>query len=187
MSMASDAGTAGDLFTPFSATATPARFVTLPRLAIFQGITDSNWNGPCAELARARRVEWALANQATGACFQPCDVSGSQAVASHSYLELGGSLQVAVISETSDVIRSLNVDTPPNPQVDGIIGAGTLAGTRVRLDYPAKPAGRVIATCEDGSTPDQCRAAPSCPGWPANGQKYACFGQPAHVWASACP
>jgi hypothetical protein len=185
LGLASDAGTAGDLYTPFSTTPTPARFLTVPRLAIFQGITDSGWSGPCAELARARRFEWVLANQPLGACFQPCDASGGQTIATHSYLELGGSLDVAVIGETSDVIRSLNVDTPPNPQVDGIIGAGTLAGTQVRLDYPSTPQGRVIAACQDGSTRDQCWPAPSC--WGTTGQPRACFGQVPTVWAPVCP
>jgi hypothetical protein len=184
MGLANDAGTAGDLYTPFSATPTPAHFLTLPRLALLQGITDSGWSGPCTELARARRIEWVLANQASGACFQPCDASGSQAIATHSYLELGGPLDLAVISETSEVIRSLNVDTPPNPQVDGIIGAGTLAGTRMRLDYPSTPQGRVIAACEDGSTRDQCWPAPSC--W-ATGQSHVCFGQVPVAWAPVCP
>jgi hypothetical protein len=191
LGVASDAGTVGDLYTPFSTTPTPARFLTLPRLAIFQGITDSGWSGPCTELARARRIEWVLANQGAGACFQPCDASGSQALTSHSYLELGGPLDLAVISETSPVIRSLNVDTPPNPQIDGIIGAGTLAGTRMRLDYPSTPEGRVIAACEDGSTRDQCWPAPSCPAWTANGQQHVCFGQLygqlPRGWATACP
>jgi len=186
MGLANDAGTAGDLYTPFSTAPTPARFLTVPRLAVFQdGTTDTSWGGPCAELARARRVEWALANQAAGACFQPCDASGGRAVSTHAYLELGGALDVAVISETSDVIRSINVDSPPKPQVDGIIGAGTLAGTRLRLDYAATPQGRVIAACEDGSTRDQCSTAPSCPGLSANGRTL-CFGQPVPAWPPAC-
>ena len=156
----------------------------MPGLAVFQGTVDNGWSGPCAELARARRVEWVLANQDAGACFQPCDASGSQAMATRSYVELGGALELAVISETSEVIRSLNVDAPPKPQIDGIIGAGTLAGTRLRLDYTAQPQGRVIATCEDGSTRDQCWAAPSCL---AAGQPHLCFGQLDQTWAPVCP
>ena len=183
LGLASDAGTVGDLYTPFSPP-TPACFLTVPRLAIFQGIPDSGWSGPCTELARARRIEWALANQNAGACFQPCDANSGQAIATRSYLELGGPLDVAVVSETSDVIRSLNADTPPNPQVDGIIGAGTLAGTRLRLDYTSKPQGRVIAACEDDSTRDQCWSAPSC--W-ATGTPHVCFGQVPTAWAPVCP
>jgi len=186
LGLASDTGTAGNLYTPFSATPTPARFLTVPRLAVFQGTTDSGWSGPCTELARARRIEWVLANQDAGACFQPCDASGSQAIATHPYLELGGPLDLAVISETSDIIRSLNADAPPNPQVDGIIGAGTLAGTRTRLDYTSQPQGRVVATCEDGSARVQCWTAPSC--W-ATGEPHICFGQRfgQNGWAPVCP
>ena len=183
MGMASDAGTAGNLYTPFSTAPIAAHFLTVPRLAVFQG-ADSGWGGPCAELARARRVEWALANQ--GACFQPCDASNGRAATTQAYLELGGAIDLAVVSETSDVIRSINVDSPPKPQVDGIIGAGTLAGTRLRLDYTAKPQGRVIAACEEGSTQDQCWTASSCPGLSATGQTV-CFGQTVPAWPPACP
>jgi hypothetical protein len=187
----SDAGTAGDLYTPFSTTATPVHFLTLPRLAILQGTSDSAWNGACIELARARRIEWALANQATGACFQPCDVSSGKAVNSRSYIELGPALDLAVVDDSSDLLRSLNVDSPPNPQIDGIIGAATLAGTRLHLDYPAQPQGRVIAECETGSTPEQrgqCWTAPSCPaGWPAQTRGHFCFGQAVPLWPPVCP
>jgi hypothetical protein len=190
LGMASDASTAGDLYTPFSTAPTPAHFLTLPRLAIFQGTSDSNWNGACVELARARRIEWALANQASGACFQHCDVSSGKAVNSHSYIELGPALDLAVVDGSSELLRSLNVDSPPNPQVDGIIGAATLAGTRLRLDYAAKPQGRVIVDCETGSMPEQCRTAPSCQaGWPAKAEGHSCFGQPEPVpsWPPVCP
>ena len=190
LGMASDAGTAGDLYTPFSTASTPTHFLTLPRLAIFQGTSDSNWNGACIELARARRIEWALANQASGACFQKCDVSSGKAVDSRSYIELGPALDLAVVSDSSDLLRSLNVDSPPNPQVDGIIGAATLAGTRLRLDYPAQPEGRVIADCEPDpkSTREQCWTAPSCQaGWPANAKGHSCFGQPQPLWPRVCP
>ena len=104
--------------------------------------TDSGWGGPCTELARARRVEWALANQATGACFQRCDVSSGKAVNSRSYIELGPALDLAVVDDSNELLRSLNVDAPPHPQVDGIIGAATLAGTRLHLDYAAQPLAR---------------------------------------------
>jgi hypothetical protein len=186
LGMANDAGTAGDLYTPFSTAPISAHFLTVPGLAVFQGTTDTGWSGPCTELARARRIEWVLANQDAGACFQPCDASSGKAIATHPYLELGGPLDLAVISETSDLIQSLNADTPPNPQVDGIIGAGTLAGTRTRLDYTSQPQGRVVATCEDGSTRDQCWTAPSC--W-ATGGPHICFGQPRGQsgWAPVCP
>jgi len=185
LGVAAAAGTAGDLYTPFSTSATAARWVDLPRLALFQGTTDSTWLGACTELARARRIEWALANQASGVCFQPCDASGSSAVATRPYLELGGSLRVAVVSDSSDLIRSINADVPPWPEIDGIVGAGTLAGTSLRLDYLGTPTGRVIAVCEADSTRDRCWAAPSCAGASAKGQN--CFGLTAAGDTTICP
>lgn len=188
LGLASDAGTAGDLFTAFATAPTPAHFLTLPRLAIFQGTSDSSWNGACVELARARRIEWTLANQATGGCFQRCDVSSGKAVNSHSYIELGPALDLAVVDDSSDLLRSLNVDSPPNPQIDGIIGTATLAGTHLHLDYLAQPDGRVIANCEPDSSRDQCWTAPSCPaGWSANDKGHFCFGQPVPLWPPVCP
>jgi len=186
LGMPVDAGATGELFTPFSSTATPARFLTLARLALFQGAADAAWSGACAELARARRIEWVLANQDQGACFQPCDASGGQALTTRSYLEIGGPLALAVVSETSAVIQALNVDMGARPQVDGIIGAAALAGTRLRLDYPSQPSGRVIASCLDSTTRDACLAVPGCPGLSAQGQTHVCFGQPPRGWAPVC-
>jgi hypothetical protein len=193
MGLSPDAGTAGLLYTPFSTTAVPALFVSLPRLAILQGTTDNTWTGACAELASARRIEWVLANQQStdnptgSACFQPCDASGGQALTTRSYLELGGPLLAAVVSDASVVISTLNSDVPANPVVDGIIGAGTLAGTTLQLDYPAQPDGRVIAACEYASSRDACWAAPSCPSLSASGQTHTCFGQPPLPLAPVCP
>jgi len=187
LGLAADAGTAADLYTPFATAATPARFLDIPRLAILQGTTDSSWLGACTELARARRIEWVLANQGSGPCFQPCDADSGHSVTTRSYLELGGPLRVAVVSVASDVIRSLNADVPPKPQVDGIIGAGTLAGTRLRLDYLADPSGRVVASCETGGDPAACRAVPSCPGLTDKGRTYRCFGPADREWAPVCP
>jgi hypothetical protein len=182
MGVAADTGTAGDLFTPFTTTATPARFLTLPRLALFQGTTDSSWVGACAELARARRAEWVFANQQNGACFQACDVNGGQLIGTHPYVELGGSLRLAVVKDDTDLIRALNVDTPPNPRVDGIVGAAALTGLKLRFDYPAQPRGRVVAGCLDTSDRTTCYTAPGCPSRTA-----VCFGQTEKGSAPACP
>jgi hypothetical protein len=186
LGVAADAGTAGELYTPFATSATPALYVDVPRLALLQGTTDSSWLGACTELARARRIEWVLANQDSGACFQPCDASGGSSVSTRAYLELGGSLRVAVVSDTSEVIRSLNADVPSQVQVDGIVGAGTLAGTRLRLDYLSQPTGRVLAACEAGATRETCWTAPSCPPLSANGQTLTCFAQTVPVSAQVC-
>jgi hypothetical protein len=182
LGLAADAGTPGDLFTPFSAQATAAHFLDLPRLAILQGTTDSSWIGACAELARARRAEWVFTNQASGACFQPCDANGGSMVASRPYMELGGSLRTAVVDDASDLMRALNADAPPKPRVDGVMGAATLAGLRVRLDYLATPQGRVIANCLEGETRDTCYGAPSCPA-----RNARCFGLADPGTAVVCP
>ena len=186
LGLAANVGVEGELFTPFSALPTSALFVALPRLALFQGVTDSSWLGPCPELARARRIEWVLANQANGSCFEPCDVDGQQPVSTHSYLELGGSLLAAVVPDTSAIILSLNADVAAKPRVDGLIGAATLAGTRLRIDYQAQPQGRVITSCLDGETRDTCFVAPGCPGL-SQGQQHVCFGQDWLRSAPACP
>jgi len=190
--VAADAGTQGTLYTPFAAAGTPARFVDVPRLAVFQGTTDSTWLGACAELGRARRIEWVLANQDTNLgtqpCFQPCDADGGHSVSTRSYLELGGTLRAAVVSDASEVLRSLNSDAPPRPQVDGIIGAGTLAGTRLRLDYLLQGSNRVVASCREGSSRETCWAAPGCPGFTDSNEKkrYKCFGMADRRWAPVC-
>lgn len=192
LGLAPDQGTPGALYTPFSddlsVATTAALFVSLPRMALFQGTVDSSWLGACAELARARRIEWTLANQDNGSCFQPCDVSGSQAITTRAYLELAGDLLVAVVPDTSTVILSLNADVPVKPHVDGIVGAATLAGTRLTIDYLASPQGRVIATCLESTTRDTCFAAPSCPSLHdlQQGQSHGCFGQRWTHTAPAC-
>jgi hypothetical protein len=189
LGLAADAGTPGELFTPFFSpppdNPPAARFVSLPRLALFQGTTDSSWMGPCSELARARRIEWVLANQDNGSCFQPCDVSGEQPYATRPYLELAGPLVAAIVPDTSDLIRSLNADVAAKPHIDGVVGAATLAGTRLRIDYQATPQGRAIANCLPGETRDTCFAAPSCPGLGQN-KKHTCFGQSWERTAPAC-
>jgi hypothetical protein len=185
LGLPADAGTDGELFTAFTTDQKErkARFVSLPRMALFQSTTDSNWLGPCAELARARRIEWTLANQDAGACFQPCDVSGDTPQATRPYLELGGTLTAAVVPDTSAIILSLNGDTPAKPHIDGIVGAATLLGTRMRIDYTATPQGRVIANCLDNEPRDQCFAAPACPGL-GQGKTHVCFG---HEWTRTAP
>ncbi|MGD0837164.1 MAG: hypothetical protein ABSB49_11035 [Polyangia bacterium] len=191
LGLAADAGTPGDLYTPYSAAPTQANFVSLPSLALLQGITDSSWLGPCADLARARRVEWVLANQAqtnpadraNQSCFEPCDVSSGESVATHAYLELDGALVTAVVPDTSDLILSLNADVAAQPHVDGLIGAATLAGTGIWIDYAAQPQGRVVAGCLAGETRATCFAAGSCQNL-AQGQQAFCFGQ---SWQRSAP
>jgi hypothetical protein len=186
LGMAADAGQPGELYVPLSASPVPARFVNLPRLALLTSNNHDSWLGACAELGRARRIEWVLTHQETGACFERCDASGGQAVQSSSYLELGGEILTAVISETSDLFRALNIDAPNHARVDGIIGAGTLAGTQVEIDYLSTPQGRFIASCAAESNRAQCLATPSCPGLSEPGQTHRCFGLTDRGYAPVC-
>jgi hypothetical protein len=183
MPLAPGAGTAGELYSSFSATATPALFFTLPSLTLLQGSTDSAWLGACAELARARRIEWVLANQDQGACFQPCDVSDGHAITTRPYADLGGPLVVAVVDESSAIMQSLSVDLGGKPQIDGIVGAATLAGTRLRVDYPSS---RVVVSCIDANSRQGCFAAPPCPGLSSQGQTHVCFGDQPRGYAPVC-
>jgi hypothetical protein len=180
-------GSEPPLHSPLSPGAVSARWVTLPRLALVDGGNSDDWLGACAELARSRRIEWVLNNQDQKACFQPCDADGNLARTSAAYLELGTGLTTAVVSDTSDLVRALNVDVPPGAQIDGIIGAGTLAGTRVEIDYPARPDGRLTAVCEAGADRQACHAAPRCPRLSGSGQTHICFGLPPRGLAPVCP
>lgn len=176
------------LYSPLVSDPVPAHWVTVPRLALVDGDTgEDSWHGACAELARARRIEWTTAHlDQPGACFQPCDVSGNKALAAVAYLEIGPDLSAAVVSDTSDLIRGLNQDFPAAPQVDGIIGAGTLAGTSFEIDYVSNPA-RLVSSCEFGSDRQRCWAPPRCEGLSGKKQKHNCFGLKDRGYAPACP
>jgi hypothetical protein len=82
------------------------------------------------------------------------------------------------------IILSLNADVPAKPEVDGIIGAATMACTRLRIDHPADPRGRVIASCLPGATLDTCFAAPGCPGAFRAGPRAFAL-RPAAAWVRA--
>ena len=114
-------------------------------------------------LARARRLEWAARHQAQGGCVEPCDVEGDNAAVATGYLELGGELSAAVVSDGSDVLRALNMDTPLEPQIDGLVGAGTLAGTRFEIDYRTESTGRFVVSCDPRMPSERCRTSPQCP------------------------
>lgn len=186
LGLPADAGTPGPLYTPYSAQPTAASFVSLPTLALLQGVTDTSWLGPCAELARAHRIEWVLANQDSGACFERCDAGGGNPASTRAYLELGApaGLVAAVVPDTSDLVLSLNADVAAQPHVDGIVGAATLLGVGLRIDYAAQPGGRVVASCLDGETRDTCFAAPVCPSLSQDQSRHRCFGQ---LWQRTAP
>jgi hypothetical protein len=175
------------LYSPLAADPIPAHWVTVSRLALVDGDSGDAWPGACAELARGRRIEWTLANQNNGGCFQPCDVSGGVAWPAAAYLEIGSDLPAAVVSDTSDLISNLNEDFPSGAQVDGVIGAETLAGTSFEIDYVSQPQGRWVAACDPGTDRQTCWAAPRCYGLSGSGQTHMCFGLPPLGRAPTCP
>jgi hypothetical protein len=175
------------LYSPLVTDPIPAHWVTVSRLALVDGDSGDAWPGACAELARGRRIEWTLANQNSGGCFQPCDVSGGVAFPAAAYLEIGSDLPAAIVSDTSDLISNLNEDFPSGAQVDGLIGAETLAGIRFEIDYVSQPRGRWVADCEPGADRQTCWAAPRCYGISGSGQTHMCFGLPPLGRAPTCP
>jgi hypothetical protein len=164
------------LFSPLVADPIPAHWATLSRLALVDGDSGDLWPGACAELARARRMEWTLANQTSGACFQPCDVNGGTVLPAASYVEIGSDLPLAIVSDTSDLVSNLNEDLPWGAQVDGLIGTQALAGLHLEIDYVSQPQGRFVAACDLGADRQTCLATPRCYG---PGQAETCFGLPA--------
>ncbi|HJX51175.1 MAG TPA: hypothetical protein VJ801_00280 [Polyangia bacterium] len=175
------------LYSPLVADPIPAHWVTVSRLALVDGASGDLWPGACAELARGRRIEWTLANQDNGACFQPCDVSAGVALPAAPYLEIGSDLHAAIVSDTSEIISNLNADFPSGAQVDGVIGAETLAGIRFEIDYVSQPQGRLVAFCDPGVDRQTCWASPLCLGLSGAGQTHRCFGLPPRGLAPACP
>ena len=175
------------LYSPLATDPIPAHWVTVSRLALVDGDSGDAWPGACAELARGRRIEWTLANQSNGGCFQPCDVSAGVALPAAAYLEIGSDLPAAIVSDTSDLISNLNEDFPSGAQVDGVIGAETLAGTSFEIDYVSQPQGRWVAACLPGADRQTCWASPRCYGLSSSGQKQMCFGLPPLGLAPNCP
>ena len=175
------------LYSPLAANPIPAHWATVSRLALVNGDSGDAWPGACAELARARRIEWTLANQDNGTCFQPCDVSSGVALPAAAYLEIGSDLPAAIVSDTSDLISNLNEDFPSGAQVDGVIGTEALAGIRIEIDNVSQPQGRLVAACEPGADRQTCWAAPTCLGLSGSDQTHTCFGLSSRGLAPACP
>jgi hypothetical protein len=175
------------LYSPFVADPIPAHWVTVSRLALVDGGSGDAWPGACAELARGRRIEWTLANQDNGACFQPCDVSGGAALPAAAHVDVGSNLAAAIVSDTSDFMSNLNEDFPSGAQVDGVIGTQALAGILFEIDNVSQPQGRLVAACEPGADRQTCWAAPRCVGPSAASQTQMCFGLLPRGLAPACP
>jgi hypothetical protein len=176
-----------NLYSALVADPVPAHWETVSRLALVDGDSGDPWPGACAELARARRMEWTLANQASGGCFQPCDVSGGKALPAAAYVEIGSDLPAAIVADSSELISSLNEDFPSGAQVDGVIGTETLAGIRIEIDYVSQPLGRLMAACEAGVDRQTCWTAPRCYGPSDVDQTHMCFGLLPPGRAPACP
>jgi hypothetical protein len=149
--------------------------------------------GPCAELARTRRLEQVAVRQnassESAACALPCDLDPrepTRAQNSAAYLQLPSDIEVAIVEDTNFLLHAVRTEVrPAGPEVDGFLGAAALAQVRVELDYVAtQPRG--IFSCEPGSPPELCRAVARCPRLPGGGQRRACFGLPAHGLPNLC-
>jgi hypothetical protein len=143
--------------------------------------------GPCVELARSRRIEWVAYRQQgtpdTAVCVQPCDTDPNEtdkAQSSAAYVEIGAEagseIPVAILKDGDPYLEGLRADIrPEGPEIDGIIGAGVLAHTRVEIDYRSS-ANRAIFSCDGSADRSVCRAGPRCPRLPDNTQVHTCFG-----------
>lgn len=181
------AGETHPLSTPHAVVPVAARWVTVPRMALVDREGDKD-PGACAQLARGRRIEWVEAHSGQGACFQPCDVSGNLAVSSAAYVELAGTIPVAVVADMTPFLQGLNADyTSGQPSVDGVMGAGALSGTRFEVDYRNSPDQRVILSCLDDTPADACRTAPRCQRLSTDNQVHGCFGLPPTRRSPVCP
>ena len=153
--------------------------------------------GPCVELARARRIEWVAYRQAMfpeqSICVERCDTDPndpSKALNSAAYIEIGGEtgneIPVAILKDTDPYLEGLRADIrPEGPELDGIIGAGVLAHTRVEIDYRSSGM-RAIFSC-DGETDRQlCWTGARCPRLPDHIQQHACFNLPLAGLPATC-
>jgi hypothetical protein len=177
-----------------SATPIDAEWVKLPRLALVNRQAELSLDpGPCAELARSRRLEQVellqVQNSSLAACALPCDrdpQASERAQNSAAYLELGEALDVAVIADVEPLLQAVRMEVRPlGPEVDGFLGAAALARTRLELDYVSKDT-RAIFSCTPEAAQELCRSVASCPRLPAPGQIRACFGLPAHGLPQMC-
>ncbi len=84
-------------------------------------------------------------------CGAACDVDPNntgEAQNSAAYLELGGNIPVAVISDDEPFLQGLRFDVlPEGPELDGLVGANALGRARLELDYLSS-ASRAVFSCE---------------------------------------
>jgi hypothetical protein len=171
-----------------------AQWTSIPRLALVDLEAGANSDpGPCVELARSRRIEWASYQAVNGpvvdACVQPCDTDprdNSLAQNSAAYIELGGSIPVAVVADEEPFLQGLREDIrPEGPEIDGVIGAGALGLARVEIDYLNNPP-RALFSCEAAATRDACWTAARCPRLSDGSQVHYCFGLGPHSLPARC-
>jgi hypothetical protein len=159
-----------------------ATWTTIPRLALVnQESSPTDDAGPCVDLARSRRLEQVSIAQANGPtcvsraesiCVQPCDIdpnNSGEARNSAAYIELGGQMAVAVVADDNAMLQGLRADIrPEGPEIDGIIGAGALGGTRLEIDYRSTSSMRAIFSCDGMPARDVCWTGARCPQLPDN-------------------
>jgi hypothetical protein len=91
-----------------------------------------------------------------------------------------------VISDTEPFLQGIRFDVrPEGPEVDGLLGAGTLGRSRVEIDYLGSDP-RAIFSCETDVPAGECRAAARCPRLPNRGSSHICFGLPSHGLPPTC-
>jgi hypothetical protein len=182
------------LLVAMAARPVPAQWTRLPRLALVNAEAPREQDlGPCAELQRARRLELVAISQAANAtraaCALPCDRDPREPALARNtaaYVELGDSLEVAIVDDVTPFLQAIRTEVrPAGPEVDGLLGAAALAGTRVEMD-PFEGDTRAIFTCESALAPERCRAVARCARLPDGRQRRACFGLPAHGLPEMC-
>jgi hypothetical protein len=176
----------------------PATWSTIPRFALVDnetgGATDP---GPCVELGRSRRIEQVVVavqaaealQMATDVCTLPCDNDvrePDKSQNSAAYLELNGTIAVAIIADDEPYLQGLRFDVrPEGPELDGVVGAGALGRSRVEIDY-ASDSKRAVFSCEQDAKRAECFAAARCPRLPNVGDMHYCFGLPLSGRAATC-
>jgi len=182
------------LYVPSWPTPIAAGWATIPRLAFVDLEAGAAADpGACVELGRARRTEQISYQTVTcpgnGLCFQPCDADPRQpdlAQSSAAYFELGGGqIPVAIVADDEPFLQALRLDVlPEGPELDGLVGAGTLGRARVEIDYLSGP--RALFSCEPEAPREECWAASRCPRLPDATSVHYCFNLPAHRLATTC-
>jgi hypothetical protein len=168
-------------------------WATIPRFVLINlEAGPDNDPGPCVELGRSRRTElvsyWTVHEPDLGLCGAPCDVDPDnmgEAANSAAYLELGGQIPVAVISDQDPFLNGLRLDIlPEGPELDGLVGAYALGRSRLELDYLSSPS-RAVFSC-DTDDRDVCWAAARCPQLPDHSSVHYCFGLGPHGLPASC-